>query len=288
MNTPDGGNAQTRGRSGQNVRIDAMDMAARAAGELHEIGRRLGATQRIEQNFGQMKAQLQQLAIYVHGHLVNWISAVESKTGELEQVLEAETNRLDDAIDASGTSRGGSRERDRQPMVSRRGFDTVPMLSGEIQGFNDWSFNFKGFIRLEPKFEDYVVGIEELNSAPTLVKMRQLSADIGPQAEWFDEQLFMMLVNRSLEGSKAMSVVRNCESCAGCKGALSWHRIASECKGNKGEMRMDALRDAARKPPQCTFDAEIVSKISDWESAVRLFAKEFPDEVISEYEKSNI
>ena len=51
---------------------------------------------------------------------------------------------------------------------------------------------------------------------------------------------------------------------------------------------MESLRDAAREPPQCASDAEILTHISDWEAAVRLYAKEYPQESITDYEREKI
>ena len=42
------------------------------------------------------------------------------------------------------------------------------------------------------------------------------------------------LSNQSATDSKAMSTVRNAESHSGCRGALSWYRISTDCKGNRG------------------------------------------------------
>ena len=49
---------------------------------------------------------------------------------------------------------------------------------------------------------------------------------------------------------------------------------------------MEALRDAARKPTPCTNYAEVTKKIADWEAAVRQYAKEYPAETLSAYEKA--
>lgn len=49
---------------------------------------------------------------------------------------------------------------------------------------------------------------------------------------------------------------------------------------------MEALRDAARKPNQCTNYSEVTKKIADWEAAVRQYAKEYPAETLSAYEKA--
>ena len=51
---------------------------------------------------------------------------------------------------------------------------------------------------------------------------------------------------------------------------------------------MESLRDAARKPAQCISHAEVLQKNSDWESAVTLYVTEYPQESISEYEKTKI
>ena len=76
--------------------------------------------------------------------------------------------------------------------------------------------------------------------------VQQYAATTHMPADRFDEQPYTMLTNRAEVDSKALSVVRNCERYGGYRGALTWHRIAAECKGNKGELRMEAMRDAAR------------------------------------------
>ena len=59
-------------------------------------------------------------------------------------------------------------------------------------------------------------------------------------------------------------------------GAMAWYRVALECKGGKGELRMDTMRDAVRDPPQLTSYSDALAQIANWETALRKFEKEFP------------
>ena len=157
-----------------------------------------------------------------------------------------------------------------------------------MAGYNDWVFKFLAFVRVEPGFEEFIVAMEDLTETPTVEDVRRHNAGTGKDASWFDEQLYMMLVNRAIPNSKALSVTRNAKSFLGFRGAYSWHRISRECKGNKGDLRREALRDKAREPAACVTDAEITARIADWEGARLEYEKEFPDERISEYEKGRI
>ena len=135
---------------------------------------------------------------------------------------------------SGGPGGAGSQLREKQPMVSRRGFDTLERLDGEVAGYSDWVFKLKAFVRMETGFEDYVVHIEDQRDPPDLKLLQAFQARTGHPVEWFDEQLYMILVNRSVPESKALSVTRNSIDHAGFCGAISWHRIAQECKGSKG------------------------------------------------------
>ena len=108
------------------------------------------------------------------------------------------------------------------------------------------------------------------------------------KSTWYDEQLYMILIHRALPDSKAMKTIKNIEDLVGRRGAVALFRIAHECKGHRGELRMDALRDAVREPKPIPSYAEALSHIASWKSAVRRFEKEFPDEHVSSYEKGKL
>ena len=170
-----------------------------------------------------------------------------------------------------GVRRDG--EKEKFPMVSRRGFETVDKLDGEIAGFKDWTFKLKAFVRIEPGFEEFLIAIEDLVKPPEKSDVDAHTRTTGKPADWFDEQLYIILVNKSVASSKALSVVRSCETHLGYRGSLAWHRIAQEGKGGRGELRQEALRDAAREPPPCVNNSEILVRITDWESAMRIYQK---------------
>ena len=178
-------------------------------------------------------------------------------------------------------------KREKVPMITRRGFEAVEKFAGEMEGYQDWVFKLKAFLRLEDGFEEFVLMIEGLTKEPGQAEIESHGED-KERAAWFDEQLFTILVSRALPNSKALSIVKNCQTKIGYRGALAYHRISSECKGHRGHLRMEALRDAARDPKQCTHVSEVVQRVADWEEAVRLYVKEYPSEVISAYERAKI
>ena len=135
-------------------------------------------------------------------------------------------------------------------MVNRRGLSDVPKASGEPDDFGDGIFQFKGFRRSEPSFEKFLVYVEDLPFEPDASALNSYQPRTDANVVWFDEQLYSLLVNRALSARKALSTVKNCEDLAGRRGSIALHRIAHACKGHRGELRMVALRDAARKPAQ--------------------------------------
>lgn len=182
------------------------------------------------------------------GHLQQHrLQAVENTIGELQNIVgrqgheiiehrelihrestdrDAEVNELEWRLGedmkkvVQELKNGGAKER--QPMVSRRGFETIGKFDGEMGGFHDWVFQLKGFIRMELGFEDFLLHMEALEHEPA----GQDVDDYGNEpdrAQRYDEQLYMLLVNRAVPESKALSVLRNCESQKGYRGALAWH-----------------------------------------------------------------
>ena len=143
-------------------------------------------------------------------------------------------------------------------------------------------------MRIEALFEDYVDYVEALPAAPELRELMAFGRCSADRVHWLDEQLYMILCSRAVQDSKAMSVVRNCQFSSGIRGALALYQIATSCKGNRGDLRREALRDAARSPKQCADCSEVLSRISDWESAMRLYLKEYPEESVSDYERTKI
>ena len=90
---------------------------------------------------------------------------------------------------------------------------------------------------------------------------------------WLDEQLFSLLTNRAVPGSKAISSIKSVEDLSGTRGAKALFRIAHDCKGHCGELRMETLRDAVREPKPCQTYAEVLSRVTEWEMATRKFEK---------------
>ena len=204
----------------------------------------------------------------------------------LDEFVRGEFSRVDTALEFH-KSHGLKGDKEKQAMVTRRGLSDVPKLTGESASYHDWVFQFRAFARTEVGFEDYVEYVTSVGHDPTVSDVQAYAQQHGVDASWFDEQLFMVLVNRAETGSKALSVTKNNQDRLGCRGAKSWFDIAVECKGGKGQLRQDSLREAARKPTPITGFGDALSKIRDWEAAVRLYEKEFPDEKISDYEKGN-
>ena len=140
----------------------------------------------------------------------------------------------------------------------------MPKLSGEAEEFHDCLFQFKAFLRLEHGFEEFVVMIEDLKDEPEVRDPENYRETKLVDVRWLDEQLYALLVNRALPASKAMTTVKHCEDLIGIRGAKALFRIAHECRGHRGELRMDALRDAVREPKTCASHSEVLMNIKDW------------------------
>ena len=227
--------------------------------------------------------QVELLSRDLRGDHERHLTSLES----LERTVRDEVIRLEKLIDLKAKSGNGG-EREKLAMVHRRGLSDVPKLSGEVAGYVDWCFKMKGFVRAEPGFEQFLENLDTIGSEPDVRAITAYGVRFTCDSAWFDEQLYGLLVNWAEEHSKALSVTKNCLDLHGCRGALSWYRVALGCKGGKGQMRMDTLREAARHPTACANFSEALARIADWDSAVRTYAKEFPAEKISEYEKGNI
>ena len=131
-----------------------------------ELNRRIGI---LEQAWGDHNRRHDEHQQQLDNETMNRVSEISV----IECRLEAEANRLDSAVGRWDDDGGKKREtigpvKEKFPMISRRGFETVEKLTGEIEGFGDWVFKLKAFLRIEPAFEDYICHIENLPLEPTV------------------------------------------------------------------------------------------------------------------------
>ena len=73
---------------------------------------------------------------------------------QLEDHIRSESSRLETMIRFVSDNRMSGGGRPKESMINRRGLSEIPKITGEVQGYTDWVFKFKGFVRAEPHFED--------------------------------------------------------------------------------------------------------------------------------------
>ena len=87
--------------------------------------------------------------------------------------------------------------------------------------------------------------------------------------QWFDEQLYAMLAGLCGTDVGAMSILTNSENQNGIRGAISWHKIMSECRG-RGRARKEELRElVVTDVPVATGYADTMQVIETWEKNTR-------------------
>ena len=194
---------------------------------------------------------------------------------ELRRLVdEVASLRVDnDAIRASVTkleSKGDDRERKRMPMMDRKAYMQQPKYVGTPKEFSKWVFGFRGFLRQETGFEGYFDWIDKLLEPPEISDMPKAPV-ANSEVEWYDEQLYMLLVGLCSMDDNAITILRNTESHIGCRGALSWFKLSRDCKG-KGRAREEELRELVVTdfPKSATY-AEALKNLETWETNLREF-----------------
>ena len=176
----------------------------------------------------------------IGNHIDMRLVNLERLGAELRQKMQEHEDKM-----AAQADQGGRDRREKQAMTDRRGIGDRPTLSEEAAGYSDWVFKVKAFVRPEEGFEKYLEFLDNFGRQPTVADIDEYGRHNSCDARWFDEQLYGILVHRAQTDSKAISVTKNCLDFVGCRGARSWFDIALECKGGKGQLRQDTLRDAA-------------------------------------------
>ena len=175
---------------------------------------------------------------------------IDRRLVDLERASEWVREQVERIERAAEVRTNERQPREKQAMVHRRGISDIPLITGEAPGYSDWVFKVKAFVRPEEGFERYVEILENFANSPSAGNIRAYGREHDVDSNWFDEQIFGILIHRAAADSKAISLTKNCLDFLECRGARAWYEIALECKVGKGQLRQDTLRDGARSPPR--------------------------------------
>ena len=178
------------------------------------------------------------------------------------------------------------KERKREDITSKRGFDKLPKYGGKHSEYDDWKFKMMTFLSGTEYLNEILLKLNEFTKQPT-VKRDPITGEQGDidkifsdledahgyekvDREWLNSQLFMVLSMNVVDS--ALSTIRNMQEDTDANGVLGWWKLGKEVSAMT-PVRLQGLANKVYAPKRVKKYSEISAAIDNWEMDLRLFEK---------------
>ena len=178
----------------------------------------------------------------------------------LKDQYETEFKKLKDDKDAR-------EKKDKEHCItSKKFFSDVPVYSGKVEDFEDWTFKLRNHLSDEPGYLELLLELDALTEIPKtedLLKINETLKVKYPKIDMdrMNRQLYEALALKTSD--KALVIIKNLYDQVDVNGCIAWFKLGFSHTTTTSQ-RMQGLASKVYGPKRMVKYADVTSAIEEW------------------------